>query len=171
MKGTTWLVESHLKFVMRRLMNYSWVRMFTSDLTHGWWRARNISESTVCYDDGLNRISLKPNKHKTLPHLCACPKSVHIFPSASVILWTFSSLRFPRGVVHVVVTGDHYCLNFLFSKSSIDHKEHLKWDICQCLSEIYLLLNYFRPKTWSCISDMRGETTTVVLPVNTDGYW
>ena len=30
-------------------MNYSWVRMFTSDLTHGWWRERNVSESTVGY--------------------------------------------------------------------------------------------------------------------------
>jgi hypothetical protein len=49
MIGTIWLVESHLKFVMRRLMNYSWVRMFTSDLTHGWWRERNVSESTVGY--------------------------------------------------------------------------------------------------------------------------
>ena len=49
MKGTIWLVESHLKFVMRRLMNYSWVRMFTSDLTHGWWRESNVSESTVGY--------------------------------------------------------------------------------------------------------------------------
>jgi hypothetical protein len=49
MKGMIWLVESHLKFVMRRLMNYSWVRMFTSDLTHGWWWERNVSESTVGY--------------------------------------------------------------------------------------------------------------------------
>ena len=49
MKGTIWLVESHLKFVMRRLMNYSWVRMFTSNLSHGWWRERNVSESTVGY--------------------------------------------------------------------------------------------------------------------------
>jgi hypothetical protein len=49
MKGTIWLVESHLKFIMRRLMNYSWVRMFTSDLTHEWWRAMNVSESTVGY--------------------------------------------------------------------------------------------------------------------------
>jgi hypothetical protein len=97
MKGTIWLVESHLKFVMRRPMNYSWVRMFTSDLTpiclremmficqiftsdtkefhfhkrdfdwlirnfeyswkrmftsdltHGWWRERNVPESTVGY--------------------------------------------------------------------------------------------------------------------------
>jgi hypothetical protein len=40
MKGTIWLVESHLKFR---------VRMFTSDLTHGWWRERNVSESTVGY--------------------------------------------------------------------------------------------------------------------------
>jgi hypothetical protein len=49
MKETIWLVESHLKFVMRRLMNYSWVWMFTSDLTHGWWREGNLSESTVGY--------------------------------------------------------------------------------------------------------------------------
>jgi hypothetical protein len=53
MKGTILLVESHLKFVMRRLMNYSWVRMFTSDLTHVWWRERNVSESTWVTDDGV----------------------------------------------------------------------------------------------------------------------
>ena len=32
-----------------RNFEYSWKRMFTSDLTHGWWRARNVSESTVGY--------------------------------------------------------------------------------------------------------------------------
>ena len=32
-----------------RNFEYSWTRMFTSDLTHGWWRERNVSESNVGY--------------------------------------------------------------------------------------------------------------------------
>ena len=32
-----------------RNFEYSWKRMLRSDLTHGWWRERNVSESTVGY--------------------------------------------------------------------------------------------------------------------------
>ena len=45
-----------------RNFEYSWKRMFTSDLTHGWWRARNVSESTVGYrrwsPSGIDNIKL-----------------------------------------------------------------------------------------------------------------
>ena len=60
MKGTIWLVESHLKFVMRRLMNYSWVRMFTSvwptgDGERGTYRNQPwVTDDGETYDFRLN---------------------------------------------------------------------------------------------------------------------
>jgi hypothetical protein len=70
MKGTIWLVESHLKFVMRRLMNYWWVRMGKSDLTHGWWRERNVSESTECYRRWA--LTNLPWKYKWIMVMISC---------------------------------------------------------------------------------------------------
>ena len=146
MKGTIWLVESHLKFVMRRLMNYSWVRMFTSNLTHGWWRERNVSESTVgyrrwpCINRTLNMWEIFVNLTciNSTPVYRNKPSHFFNFLTQQGLSWLYGSW-----VYYVKLFG--ICINFkLLWACQIFYYNHIKFYCCFILHKQKLHVKYLK---------------------------